>query len=97
MDRRYWACVMVTRSVRGTLLVVRLLVGIATLLSADSVTMVPAAGLRADWAYQAPVPLASVRLRLGVWLVRVTLAGGGGANTKMSCWAIRSPFSVWRE
>ncbi|MNP76517.1 hypothetical protein D3C76_1737660 [compost metagenome] len=51
----------------------------------------------ADWAYQAPVPLASVRDRLGVWLVRVTVAGGGGASTNMSCWARRSPFSMCRE
>ncbi|MNW12140.1 hypothetical protein D3C71_2097540 [compost metagenome] len=77
--------------------VVRLLVGIATLLSALSTRVAGSSGLIADWAYQAPVPLASVRFRLGVWLVRVTAAGGGGAMTNTSCWARRSPFSLRRE
>ncbi|MNI83569.1 hypothetical protein D3C73_1403900 [compost metagenome] len=91
------ARVMVTRSVNGRLTVARLLVGIATLLSAVNVNEAGNSGLRTDWAYQAPVLLASVRLRFGVWLVRVTVAGGGGAITKTSCWARRSPSSVCRE
>ena len=44
-------------------------------------------GLVADWAYQLPVVSASVRLSTGLLLSRVTLAGGGGASTKTSCWA----------
>ncbi|MNN48252.1 hypothetical protein D3C81_1627230 [compost metagenome] len=91
------ARVMVTRSVNGRLTVARLLVGIATLLSAVNVSEAGNSGLRTDWAYHAPVLLASVRLRFGVWLVRVTVAGGGGAITKTSCWARRSPSSVCRE
>ncbi|MNG23923.1 hypothetical protein D3C84_1085850 [compost metagenome] len=76
---------------------VGVLLGMARLLSALTCRFSGSAGLSADCAYQAPVLLASVRLRFGVWLIKVALPGGGGAWTKTSCWARRSPFSLWRE
>ncbi|MCY1443492.1 hypothetical protein D9M71_599110 [compost metagenome] len=95
--RLYSARWITTRSVSGRVRVVGVLLGIARWLSAVTCRFIGRAGLSTDWAYQAPVVLASVRVRLGVWLIRVALAGGGGACTKTSCWARRSPFSLWRE
>ncbi|MNF10714.1 hypothetical protein D3C80_2117460 [compost metagenome] len=66
-------------------------------MSALTTKVVGRVGLRADCTYQAPVPLASVSDWLGLWLVRLTVAGGGGAMTNTSCCARRSPLSVCRE
>ncbi|MNI77131.1 hypothetical protein D3C73_1334060 [compost metagenome] len=76
---------------------VGVLVGIARWLSAVTCTVLGKVGLAADCAYQLPVVLASLMFSTGLLLVTVAVAGGGGAMTNTSCWAIGALAPALRE
>ncbi|MNS11509.1 hypothetical protein D3C72_430530 [compost metagenome] len=76
---------------------VGVLVVIARWLSAVTCKVPGRVGLFGDCAYQWPVVSASEKFSTGLLLVRVTLAGGGGANTNTSCWATGALAPACRE